>query len=130
VTLAAGAIVTVAVVVTVIMPPAAGVDPVPEPDSGALALDALEARKLDADAEVVTGMMVRAGVGVRDVVGGRDEAGVRGEAGVRDEAGPEPLPGIFRTSPTLIWNAGPVTWGFAASRASRVIPLLCAIADI
>jgi hypothetical protein len=108
VTLAAG---TVTVVVTVIMPPAAGVDPVPEPASGALALDALEARKLDPDAELVTGMMVRA-------------------EGVRDEAGPEPLPGILRTSPTLIWNAGPVTWGFAASRASRVIPLLCAIADI
>jgi hypothetical protein len=128
--------VTVAVVVTVIMPPAAGVDPVPEPASGALALDALEARKLDADAEVVTGMMVRSEVGVRDEVGVGDEAGVRGEAGVRDEAGvkdeagPEPLLGIFRTSPTLIWNAGPVTWGFAASRASRVIPLLCAIADI
>ena len=42
----------------------------------------------------------------------------------------EPLPGIFRTSPTLIWNAGPVTWGFVASRASRVIPLLYVIIDI
>jgi hypothetical protein len=110
--LAAGATVTV----TVTMPPgdgvgepiAAGVDPliVPGLASGVLALDEFEARKLDADAEVVTGMMVR------------------------DEVGAEPLPGICRTSPTLIWNAGPVTWGFAASRAARVIPLLCAIAAI
>ena len=102
--LAAGATVTV----TVTMPPAAGVDSLPVPGlaSGVLALDEFEARKLDADAEVVTGMMVR------------------------DEVGAEPLPGICRTSPTLIWNAGPVTWGFAASRAARVTPLLCAIAAI
>jgi hypothetical protein len=98
----AGAIVTVAVIVTVTMLPAAGID---EPvAAGTLALDAEPV----ADAEETIGMMSTDDVEIDPIL----------------------APGICRTSPTLIWNEGPCTCGFAASNASNVTPFACAIADI